>query len=312
MFRIIGHLQALGYVNRVYFYNVYGADHKYYAGIARDSYGFAGPVLDLDSGMGDADAVVATSWPTAYAVFNAHCKGKRFYFVQDFEPYFYPAGSLSLLAENTYRMGFHGITAGRWLAQKLNAEYDMTVDPFEFGCDTSHYFRQVDGNRSGVVFYARPETARRGFELGLMALEKFSARYPDIEIHLYGEKIGRLSFRYTDHGRITNEELNRIYNRCYAGLSLSMTNVSLVPHEMLAAGCIPIVNDAPQNRVVLDNPFVRYVPAVPEVLVSELANVVMADNFASLSRGASESVRLTTWSDAGNTVDLALRRALGV
>ena len=32
---------------------------------------------------------------------------------------FYPAGSQSLLAEATYRFGFHGVTAGRWLAQRL-------------------------------------------------------------------------------------------------------------------------------------------------------------------------------------------------
>ena len=44
---------------------------------------------------------------------------------------------------------------------------------------------------------------------------------------------------------------------------LSATNVSLVPHEMLAAGCIPVVNDAEHNRMVLDNAHVAYAPATP-------------------------------------------------
>ena len=39
-------------------------------------------------------------------------RGARFYLVQDFEPSFYAAGSEALMAEATYRFGFHGVTAG--------------------------------------------------------------------------------------------------------------------------------------------------------------------------------------------------------
>lgn len=312
MFRIIRYLEAHGYVNRVYFYNVYRGDHRYYESIVRSFYGFDGEVASLDERMEDAHAVVASSWATAYPVFNSPCTGKRFYFVQDFEPYFHPVGAWSLLAENTYRMGFHAITAGRWLAQKLSTEFGMSADSFEFGCDTSRYNRLQSSKRSGVVFYARPEAARRGFELGLMAIEAFAARHPEIEIHFYGEKMGNLSFRFVDHGRIMPDELNSIYNRCYAGLSLSLTNVSLVPHEMLAAGCIPVVNDAIQNRIVLDNPFVRYAPPYPQALASELEALVMTHDFDSLSQAAAASVCGATWDDAGATVDAIFRRALEV
>jgi hypothetical protein len=156
--------------------------------------------------MLNAHAVVATSWPTAYSVFNSHCTGERFYFVQDFEPYFYPAGTLNLLAENTYRMGFHAITAGRWLAHKLSAEFGMSSDSFEFGSDTSCYHRLENSSRRGIVFYARPEVARRGFELGLMAIKIFAARHAEIELHFYGAKMGELPFRFVDHGRVTPEK----------------------------------------------------------------------------------------------------------
>jgi hypothetical protein len=310
MYRIIRYLEAHGYKNRVYFYNVYRGDHRYYEWVVRNCYQFNGVVASLDEGMEDAHAVVATSWPTAYAVFNSHCAGKRFYFVQDFEPYFHAAGALSFLAENTYRMGFHAITAGRWLAQKLTSEFGMRADSFEFGCDTTHYYRFEGGKRSGIVFYARTDAARRGFELGLMAIERFAAQHPKIELHFYGNRMGKLPFRFTDHGRITPVELNEIYNRCYAGLSLSLTNVSLVPHEMLAAGCIPVVNDAVQNRTVLDNPFVRYAPPCPQALASELEALVTTSDFASLSRAAAASVRLATWDDAGATVASILQTTL--
>jgi glycosyltransferase involved in cell wall biosynthesis len=310
LFRIIRYLEARGYRNRVYLYDVYGADHQYYESIVHHYYEFHGPVEPVDKGMEDAHFVVATAWPTAYPVFNSRCAGRRFYFVQDFEPYFYPLGAMSLLAENTYRMGFHAITAGKWLAQKLRTDFGMRADSFDFGSDTGCYWRRENSRRSGVVFYARPEAARRGFELGLMALEAFAARRPDIELHLYGAKLGRLPFSFVDHGRISATELNDIYNQCYAGLSLSLTNVSLVPHEMLAAGCIPVVNDAVHNRLVLDNCFVRYAPPDPNALASELEKLVTMSDFESLSRSAAASVKSVSWDDAGATVDAIFRKAL--
>ncbi len=311
LFRIIRYLESRGYRNRIYFYDVFHGDHEFHKSVVREYFGFLGPVADVSEGMEDAHIVMATGWPTAYPAFNSKCAGKRFYFVQDYEPFFHPTGAASLLAENTYRMGFHGVTAGKWLAGKLSQEFGMSADSFDFGCDCSSYSRMEGSSRSGLVFYARPEAARRGFELGLMALEVFAARHPEITIHLYGEVMGRLPFKFVNHGRVTPSVLNKIYNSCYAGMSLSLSNVSLVPHEMLAAGCIPIVNEGIQNRIVLDNPFVRYSAPFPQALASALESVVMDPDVESLSAAAAESVRSVSWDDAGAKVDQILRQALG-
>ncbi len=310
LFRIVNYLEAHGYLNRVYLYDAYGGDHTYYASIVRSYYGFAGPVLGIDTGMQDAHAVVATAWPTAYAVFNARCTGKRFYFVQDFEPHFYPTGTLSVLAENTYRMGFHCITAGSWLSREMHDNYGLDADSFDFGCDLDKYRYAAGSSRNGIAFYARPETARRGFELGALALEILSRRQPSVELHLYGEPIGKLSFDFVDHGRVTPQRLNHIYSKCRAGLSLSLTNVSLVPHEMLAAGCIPVINDAEHNRMVLANPFVRYAPLAPHALAAALEDILAMEDFDGLAAQAAASVRSASWDDAGATVDCVFRRTL--
>jgi len=152
LFRIVRYLEAHGYRNRIYLYDVYGGDHRYYESILRRYYDFHGEVHKLTRDMGDAHAVFATSWHTAYATFTSRCQGKRFYFVQDFEPYFHAVSAASILAENTYRMGFHAITAGGWLAQMLRSEYCMECEHFEFGCDTGRYSRLPGSKRSGVVF----------------------------------------------------------------------------------------------------------------------------------------------------------------
>lgn len=310
IFRILNYLQRHGYSNRIYFYNPYGADLKYYEGIVRNYYGFGSEVGDVRDGMADADAIVATAWPSAYAVYNSRCAGKRFYFVQDYEPYFHPVSTQSVLAENTYRMGFQGIAAGRWLAEKLSRDFGMETDFFPFGCDTAQYRRNPASRRPGVAFYARFGTPRRAVELGLLALELFAKRHPQVELHLFGEDLGRLPFEFVNHGPTTPARLNEIYNRCFAGLSLSLTNVSLVPHEMLAAGCIPVVNDAEHNRMVLDNPYVQYADATPHALAAALEAVMNRPDFETVSQEGAASVGPMSWDLSGAAVDAILRRTL--
>lgn len=311
MFRLVRHLESLGHICRLYLYDVYGSRAADHEATVRSAFpGFTGPVLDATAGMADAHAVFATAWTTAYPANNDPCAGKRFYLVQDYEPWFFPVGGLSALAENTYRMGFHGFTAGRFLAEKLRTDVGMPCDWFDFGCDADRYHLTPGTRRDGIVFYARRQAPRRAFELGTMALQLFTEAHPDLWIHTYGEKIGSMGPRFVDHGLVTPDELNALYNRSFAGLSLSMTNVSLVPHEMLAAGCVPVVNDAVHNRVVLDNEHVRYAPATPHDLARALSDVVATPSFEDLAVTASASVEGRSWDAAGHELEKVLRREL--
>jgi glycosyltransferase involved in cell wall biosynthesis len=271
--------------------------------------GLQAEIRDAAEGIEDAHAIFATSWETAYPALTSQAKGARFYLVQDFEPSFYAAGSAALLAEATYRFGFHGVTAGPWLARLLERDYGMAADYFDFGCDLDRYSFDRTTERTGVCLYSRPSTPRRAFELAVAALDLFAERHPEVDIHLYGESVRHLPFAATDHGLLAPDALNGLYNRCIAGLVLSATNVSLVPHEMLAAGCIPVVNDAEQNRIVLDNPQVAYAPATPFDLANALAALVErtpAERSAAAAAAAA-SVQGESWDDAGTVVARVIR-----
>ncbi len=259
--------------------------------------------------MKPSHASFATSWETAYLLAGQPSPGKCFYLVQDLESLFYPASSAAILAENTYSFGFHGITAGRWLPTILGERYGMAAEGFDFGSDVDLYTR-LGRQRKGVAFFARPSAPRRAFELGAMALEVFAKLHPETTIHLYGDSVAGMPFPFVNHGHVTPAKLNQIYNECFAGLSLSMTNVSLVPHEMLASGCIPVVNDAPHNRVVLDNPYVRYGAPNPHDLARALSRVVAEPKFEDLSGLAAASVVGASWEAAGAVVEAVLRRLL--
>lgn len=310
MFRAIGALERGGHECVVYIHDRHGWDIEQHRRTIREWWPWVrAEVRDLAAGIEDAHVVFATSWETAYPVLASRARGARCYFVQDFEPSFYPAGSAALLAEETYRFGFHGVTAGRWLAQLLRREYEMPADHFDFGCDLEHYALAGAPERSGVCYFCRPSTPRRAHELAVLALELFAARHPEVEIHSYGEPPGALPFAVTDHGLLTPSELGSLYRDCVAGLVMSATNVSLVPHEMLAAGCIPVVNDAEHNRVVLDNDRVEYARPTPFELAEALSRLVSrspADQAAAAAEAAA-SVDSISWEESGRQVERILR-----
>jgi len=262
----------------------------------------------------ETQAVFATGWETAYPVFRDASAARRFYFVQDFEPAFYPWGSEYLLAEDTYRFGFHGLTAGGWLARKLHEDYGMPTGHFDFSVDHAAYRRTNENRRNEVFFYARPSTPRRGFEIGIAALGELHRLRPGVPIHLAGEVLtGRaLDFPVTDHGPLGLGELSDLYNRCATALVVSATNMSLLPLELLACGVIPVVNDAPNNRLVSDNPWISYAPARPRALAEALAAVVDDPQQQENAARAAQSVAAHSWDDSGNQFLDAYARALHV
>lgn len=272
--------------------------------------------LDIDvkkiSQYEESDALIATGWETAYPVFNVNTKAHKFYFVQDFEPLFYGVGSKTVLAENTYKMGFYGITAGRWLTHRLSTEYGMECDYFDFGADVEVYRpKHKEAKQKKICFYARPVTERRAFELGIISLEIFHKKYPEYTIEFLGWDVSNynIPFPYVNRGILSHEQLADLYHESVACLVLSLTNVSLLPLELLAAGCIPVVNDGDNNRMVLgENNFIIYTPATPVQLAQGLIDAVERKDIESQAAKASNSVKDISWNSSYEHVESILKR----
>lgn len=305
IFRFIKYLEDAGHKCRIYIYTQHTpgkvSDIHLLMG---DSYPELTATMEwIDSGdeMKSADGIFATSWETAYASFNSKTTGKRFYFVQDFEPYFYAVGSLFSLAENTYRFGFYGVTAGNWLATKLRRDYGMETDHFDFGSDSKLYSYENDKPRKEIFFYARPNTERRGFEMGVMALDLFHRKHPEYKINLAGWDVSsyEIPFPYINLQTLEVDQLNELYNRCAAGLVMSFTNMSLLPLELLGSGTIPVVNDGENNTLVSNNPYIAYSASNPAALAESLSRVVSRSDLPNYAKKASASVRTASWDDSG-------------
>jgi len=304
IFRFIEILDKLGYKNNVYLYStqddmtIAQARDNVSAYCEADKLSFYRYKKNI---MEQSDILFATGWETAYPVFNEKTDAHKMYFVQDFEPFFYPMGTDYVLAENTYKFGFHGVTAGGWLDKKLTSEYGMVCDHYDFGADPKNYLLTNSNKRKEIFFYARPVTERRGFDLGVMALEIFHKRMPEYTINMAGWDISEwdVPFPYVNHKMMKMQELSDVYNKSAAALVMSLTNMSLLPLELLACGTIPVVNDAPNNRLVSNNPYIAYTDPSPEALADKIIEIVKKDNLTTYSKEASESVATNGWDVAG-------------
>lgn len=303
IFRFIEFLDKQGHTNNVYIYSMHDDMTLSQARENVSAYCKAEKLHFFRYGTKPikGDIVFATGWETAYPVFNEKTTARKLYFIQDFEPYFYPMGTDYILAENTYKFGFHGITAGGWLSDKLSKEYGMITDHYDFGANKSHYGFKNTGDRKKIFFYARPVTERRGFDLGVMVLELFHKARPDYTIVMAGWDVSEydIPFPYVNQKALPIEQLSGVYNECAAALVLSLTNMSLLPLELLACGTIPVVNDGLNNRLVNDNPYIAYTDASPQALADALIEAVDRKDAPSYAAKAAKSVQDADWKVSG-------------
>jgi glycosyltransferase involved in cell wall biosynthesis len=274
-------------------------------------------VYDPKQGItGDFDVIVSSDWATAYAAWRYERNIPRIYWVLDFEPAFFPAGPDYVVAENSYRLGYYGITIGPWLASKLKRDYGMQTDFYEYSVDSVRYKRTNDTRRNEILFYARPTTPRRGTEFGLLVLEEVHRRRPDIVINIAGADMSHagINLPFVNHGALQVSALPELYNKCASALVLSLTCMSLLPLEVMACGVVPIVNDGENTRETLRNDSrIEFVPMSPPLMAEKLIEAVDRKDQIEYSRKLAESAQGQSWDDAGKKVvslfDKAIKRS---
>jgi O-antigen biosynthesis protein len=207
-----------------------------------------------------ADVSIATRWDSAPLVMKFNKTKGKFYFIQDFEPLFFPAGSLSAAAEKTYQFGFYGIVNTPGLADIYKKEYGGKAEYFIPAIDTNLFYpsnRQFtepsNTETFRIFFYARPEAARNGFELGIGALEKIKAKYGSlVEIYTAGSnwnpKDYGLQNAIKSLGVLPYEKTPELYRNTDLGIIFMFTkHPSYLPFELMACGCPVITNKNPTN-----------------------------------------------------------------
>lgn len=318
LFRFMRHLAQAGYRNRVI---IIEDDNSVPINKVRqklaDWYEIEGvEVFYITQPIPYAVISIATSWQTAFVVNNIKSPCYKCYFVQDYEPWFSPAGTEHTLAEQTYQFGFRAFTAGSWLSTKLHEQFGMECYPLGFSYDRKLYAptsEPVNHTDKRVFFYVRPPTARRAFELGVLIFAELQRRMPDITVVMAGWDVSHYSFPFPcDHAGLKNpDELAQLYASCDAALVLSLTNLSLLPLEIMACGVPVISNRAPCTEWLLNDD----IAMLSKPGVTELANsieTVLRDPVlaASLRKNGLEFVNSTSWHREGDLMIAAIENIL--
>jgi glycosyltransferase involved in cell wall biosynthesis len=218
--------------------------------------------------VSENDYFMLTGWWTAYCAQDAYVgftstfgiKPNPFlYFIQDYEPGFYPWSTRYLLADSTYRSEYPTIAVFNSMLLK---EY---FDQNDYQFYHSFAFDPVlnDGLRGAleklpqkiqkkkqIVVYGRPGTERNAFNLLVAALRKWVYLQPDIEeweVLSAGELHKAVALgngkELVSVGKLSIEEYAKLLEESYAGISLMCSpHPSYPPLEMSVFSVKTITN----------------------------------------------------------------------
>lgn len=325
IFRIVQYLEQFGHRQTLWIQNARNHASPLAAKRAISSnYRKLGPNVNVrflpdDIRELSGDAIIATDCWTAFPVSRATNFKERFYFIQDFEPYFHPMGDNFMLAEATYSLGFSALCAGKWLLGKAQ-EYGMWARAWNLGVDHEFYYPngspkrpQPVGAPKTIAFYSRSYTPRRAVALGIAAFEELARRRSDFSVHLFGEDGAgrRYSFPHVQHGIMSPAQLGELYREADLGVSFSTTNYSLVPLEMMACR-LPVVEiDAPSARVAFPAGTVAFAGPTPIAVADAIEKLLDDADARAVQVGeADEFVKELDWEDSARAVEAAIKERL--
>lgn len=205
------------------------------------------------SRLSQSDLLLATTWQSALAAPAVETSAIKAHFVQDYECWFNPRGYEFLMASRAHDLGLASITIGEWLPQQLWREHRLPARIIPFTADLGCYFPEPASSANGgarrVVAMYQPEKPRRCPVLMEEALSRVLVAEPSVEVVTVGSHWNPdLGKRHRHVGIVEPNELATLYRESTVGFSLSSSNPSRVPFEMMASG-LPVVELGGDNTI---------------------------------------------------------------
>lgn len=267
--------------------------------------------------IGENDVFFGTAWWTVQMIKHTlpQMRSRRFmYIIQDFEPALYAWSTPHVLALETYSLDFRGIICGELLAEYLcvnrigrfaDPKFIETCAPFEPAVDTSKFYAELYGRRSGkkrLLFYARPNAPRNLYELGSVSLHQAVERgaFPadEWELLYMGEKLPPLdlgrgvsiqSYPWSNY-----EDYAKLLRSSDVGLSLMLSpHTSYPPLEMAACGTTVVTNTYSIKTAERLKKISGNILAVAPNLEAIVEGLMLASRRATDLRSRQENAKLT-------------------
>jgi O-antigen biosynthesis protein len=256
----------------------------------------------------DSDAAIATAWTSAFPLVRHGRTRAKFFFVQDLEPRFYPAGAACAVLEQAARFGLPGIVNTPGLADAYRAYGNRAVS-FVPAVDTHRFgpAQRSDGGRPvRVFFYGRPSQARNAFGLGLAALREVKRRHCDrVEIVCAGEDWSPGQYGAADVldnlGMLDQlDSVAELYRSCDIGLCFMLTpHPSYQPLEFMASGMATVSNRNPHTGWLLRHERnCLLAPALPSLVAEQVGRLVEDPALRErIARAGAEQVAGHSWEE---------------
>jgi glycosyltransferase involved in cell wall biosynthesis len=260
----------------------------------------------------EADIVVATSWDTAYTATAMPNAKERFYFVQDYEPFFYPRGARAIAAEGTYERNIACVCASPWLERLMRERHGRWARRFWLAPDRDAYHPGTTARPANsiprIAFYCRGGTARRAVELCYLAFEVLYDRDVLFQVEMYGDTqaLQPVSFPSVHHGVLEAERLAELYRSCDIGICFSSTNYSLVPIEMMACGLPVIELDGESTRAVFPPDVIHMCKPGPVAIADAIEDLLRNEEKRKrLAAAAAAWIKPFSWENSAREVERA-------
>ncbi len=314
--RFINYLEKKGISNRVYLYTRLGGETeeslkqfaKDYYNLNKNSNTEFYPHTDY---MDYSHFTIASSWESAYFVKKFNKTKHKIYFVQDFEPDFFPKSSSYYFSENTYKFGFIGITAGSWLSKKLSREYNMKCYDYIFSYDKEMYkpLPKKEDGKIRIGLYVRYFTPRRLFELYVLAISIFYKKCVEnnikVEISFVGQDVSQYHFPFPvkNLGTMKLEDLSKVYSENDVFLVPSGTNLSLLPLEVMACKTLVLSNKGENVEWLLNRENSILSETDPFEIAKDLYEIIVdKEKRENLIEKGYEFATSTSWDKEGEKV----------
>lgn len=264
-----------------------------------------------DKSVPDGDAVVATSWATAYAVSELNpSKGEKFYLVQHYEVW----DGEKELVDKTYLLGLNNIVIAKWLQDTIEGLGGKVAAHIPNGMNFELFkLKEPIEKRNPLSIAMMYHTADwKGSADGFAALEMVRNKFPELSVVIFSAYPkpdwlpGWASFIQSP----PQPSLVDVYNGNAIFVSPSWAEGwPLPPAESMACGCALVTTDiggvydyAIHEKTALLSP-----PKNPSALAANIERLLNDNDFRiDLAKSGHELIKNFTWENSVSKMERAL------
>lgn len=185
----------------------------------------------------DADAIIATAWPTAYDVHNLNKdKGSKFYFIQHYETW---SGKKEDV-DGSYLLPLKQIVIANWIKKLMNEEFNRSDSEVVYnGIDFNEFYNNRKYFNTKIICMMYHALEWKGYKDGLKAFEIVKSKISDLKLVVFGMERSEDIPDYVEfHLNPSKEELKDIY--CKSDVFIFPSKFEgwgLTPLEAMACKC---------------------------------------------------------------------------